>query len=70
MPAGEAAVDLVVFADTASAVGWPAINSNSSAASNQFICFIIIFKVKVKTDASFFATWRPVKYPTALFVDF
>ena len=68
--AGAAAVDLEVFAAAASAVGWPAVNSNSSPVTNQFIGFIIIFKVKLKTDARFVATWTPVKPPTAPFVDF
>src|ERR1035437_4684964 len=67
LPAGEAAGDLAVFAAAASAVGWPAVNSNSSAGSNQFIGFIVIFKVKFKTDVSFFTTRALVKYPTALF---
>jgi hypothetical protein len=70
LPAGEAAVDLAPFAAAASAVGWLADNSNSSPGSNHFIGFIVIFKVKLKTDARFFATWTPVKHPTALFVDF
>jgi hypothetical protein len=48
-------VDLAVFAAAASAVGCPAANSNSSTGSDQFIRFIIIFKVKVKTDARFVA---------------
>ena len=65
VPAGDAAVDLAAFAAAASAVGWPAADSNSSPAINQFIGFIVLFKVKFKTDASFFATWRPVKPPAA-----
>jgi hypothetical protein len=64
-PAGEAAVDLAVFAAAASAVGWPADNSNSSAGTNQFIGFIVIFKFKLKTAARFCAIWAPVKYPKA-----
>ena len=70
VPAAGAAVDLAAFAAAASAVGWPADNSNSSAGSNQFVGFSIIFKVKLKTDARFLATWTPVKPPAALFVDF
>ena len=70
VPPDEAAVDLAVFAAAASAVGWPADNSNSSAGTNQFIDFIVIFKVKLKTDARFCAIWTPVKHPTALCVDF
>ena len=54
--AGGAAVDLAVFAAAASAVGWPAANSNSIAGSNQFIGFIVIFKVGIKTDVRFVAT--------------
>ena len=70
VPAGEAAVDLAVFAAAAAAVGWPADNSNSSAGSNQFIGFIVIFKVQFKTGARFLAIRTPVKLPTAVFVDF
>ena len=70
LSAGEAAVDLVAFAAAASAVGWLADNSNTSPASNQFIGFIVIFEVKLKTDARFFATGRLVKCATALFADF
>jgi hypothetical protein len=56
LPAGEAAVDLAVFAAAAAAVGWPAVSNISRAVSNQFIGFIVIFKVKIKTDARFVAT--------------
>ena len=70
LSAGEAAVDLAAFAAAASAVGWLADNSNSSPGRNQLIAFIVIFKVKIKSDARFFATWKPVKYPTEFFADF
>src|ERR1017187_6142688 len=66
--AADPAVDLAVFAAAASAVGWPAANTNSSPVSIQFIGFIVVFKAKFKTDVSFFATRAPVKYPTPLSV--
>jgi hypothetical protein len=46
LPVGEAAVAWAVFAAAASAVGWPAASNNSSPVNNQFIGFIIIFKVQ------------------------
>ena len=70
LAAGEAAVDLAVAAAAASAVGWPADSSNSNPVTSQFIGFIIVFKARIKTDVSFFATRAPVKHPRAFFMHF